>query len=126
MIVFPKPEAEIIRVVKARVPNVTAAAKAPQTMPDRFVRPVAAGGSKRSLVLSQRICQVFAYAATESAAAGLIEDTVAALVAAGYDSAEKTIRGVTVVGEPSYYPDPDTDRPRYSATVALLLRGRGA
>ena len=122
-VVFGKSEAEIIRVLKTRLPGVAVAVKAPQTMPDKFVRPVAVGGSQRGLALSQRLVQLHFYAATESGAAQLAEDTLAALAAAGRDPAEKTIRSLSVTGEASVNPDPDLPRPRYSATIVMLLRG---
>ncbi|UQE73841.1 hypothetical protein MYK68_13990 [Gordonia sp. PP30] len=120
---FGKPEAQIVRLLAARLPGVAVATRAPQTLPALFVRPVAIGGSVRTAALSQRLVQLHFYAATASAAADLAETVLAALVAAGQDPTEKTVRRVDVVGEPAAYPDPDTDRPRYSATVALWLRG---
>lgn len=120
-VVFPPPEGELVRILAAA--GITASTTVPQTVPARFVLIRASGGSKRGPALSQRLVQLLAYAAPTAAAARLAEDAIAAIVAAPCQPGEQVVRGASVVGEPSHYPDPDDNSPRYTATVALLLRG---
>lgn len=123
-IAFTNPEAELIRVGKARLASAVWKAEAPAVMPERFIRVDAAGGPGRNLGLSQRLVQVHAYASTRAQTAVLLEEALTALVDAGRDPGETRIRDVTIAGEPSSNPDPDLPtRTRYSATVGVLLRG---
>ncbi|MCB1293644.1 hypothetical protein [Gordonia sp. (in: high G+C Gram-positive bacteria)] len=125
-VVFPKVEAELVRVLGERLPGLPVAAQVrPQVIPESgCVLVLAVGGTGRTLALSQRLVQVFVWAGTASAAAALIEQVVAAVVDAGRDPAEKRVRGVGVAGEPSFNPDPDSSMPRYSATLILVVRGK--
>lgn len=119
---FVNPEAAVVRVLKQA--GLVASVTAPQTIPDGYVRVQSAGGPWRRLVLSQRLVQIFAHAKSRAVAGEYAERAVAALVAAPRAVGEPVIRAVDVVGEPSYYPDPDTGAARYTATVAIILRGQ--
>lgn len=125
MIIFPSPESAVIRALK-RAGLAASTSVPPSTWPaanvDGFVRVQAVGGGDRHLVLSQRLVQISAYAPKRAAAARLAEVAVAALMAAPYVDGEQDIRAVGVTGEPADFPDPNTDAPRYTATLSLVLR----
>ena len=123
MVRFPPPEAEIVRVLTASLPGVQVANQHPDHLDGAFIRVTARGGARRDLALSQRLMQIYAYEETHRDAAHLIEDALAAIMSAGRSGDEKVIRSVSIVAEPNEYPDPDTGKPRYAATVAVLLRG---
>ena len=129
LVVFPDVEAALVAYLKPRLTGVKVATKVPNpggTNPPpigKLVRVEAAGGSGRGLAMSKRLLIVQCWDTKSADAAALCERVAALVFAAQYDPAVPEIRGVTSVGEPASFPDPDTSLPRYQFSASLDVRG---
>lgn len=96
----------------------------PDPRPDEFVVIRRVGGLREFPVVDNPTLTVEAYSQTEQDAHDLLQLARAALFAAeGETHAGHQVYLVTDVGGPAALPDPETDQPRYTSTVALKTRG---
>ncbi|QDH92282.1 tail terminator [Gordonia phage Spooky] len=129
LVVFPDVEAALIAYLKPHLPGVKVSTKVPNpggpNPPPiaKLVKVEAAGGSGRGLAVSKRLLIVQCWDTKSSDAAALCERVAALVFAAQYDPAVPEVRGVTSVGEPASFPDPDTSLPRYQFSASLDVRG---
>ena len=106
-----------LRTLLAPTPVVS---RVPTTRPATFVRVQRVGGVRRNLVTDEPTLTVEAWAATEQAAQDLSQLARAHIYAmpGGGD-----VYRVTEIGGPVLLPDPLSDQPRYSFTVAVATVG---
>lgn len=120
---YPDVEALVIACLKPHVGSTKVATEVPNPRPDRLVRVWSAGGSDRTMVTSTRLLVVQCWDKLSPAASDLAELCFAAVKSAQHDPGQPTIRRVQTVGAPAFFPDPDTNLPRYQFTVAIDVRG---
>ncbi|AYD83872.1 tail terminator [Gordonia phage Getalong] len=123
LVVFPDVEAALVAYLKSRLMGVKVSTQVPNPRVAKMVRVEAAGGSGRGLAMSKRLLIVQCWDTKSPDAAALCERVAALVFAAQYDPAVPEIRGVTSVGEPASFPDPDTSLPRYQFSASLDVRG---
>ena len=123
LVIFPDVEGAIIAYLEPKLPGVEVSTEVPYPRVPKMVHVEAAGGSGRGLALSRRLVIVQCWETESPDAAALSERVAAIIYAAQYDPAIPEIRGVTSIGEPASFPDPDTDLPRYQFSASLDVRG---
>ena len=123
LVVFPDVEAAMVAYLKPKLVGVKVSTTVPNPRAPKMVRVEAAGGSSRGLAVSQRVLIVQCWDTKSPDAANLCERVAAIVHAAQYDPAIPEIRGVTSIGEPASFPDPDTSLPRYQFSASLDVRG---
>jgi len=99
------------------------ATKVPATMPNNMVKLSLTGGSRFGIV--QDVAQLTVECWSSNApAASLLARTAHAymLAAAGVEAGGVFVRRVETVGGVQYFPDPDTNKPRYQFTVRWHVR----
>lgn len=123
LVVYPDVEALAIGVLKPHLGSTKVATSVPNPRPDRLVRVWSAGGSDRTMVTSTRLVVVQCWDKASPSASDLAELCFAAVKSAQHDPSRPEIRRVQTVGAPAFFPDPDTNVPRYQFTVAIDVRG---
>lgn len=123
LVVFPDVEAAIVAYLKPKLVGVKVSTTVPNPRVPKMVRVQAAGGSGRGLTVSKRVLIVQCWDTKSPDAASLCERVAAIVYAAQHDPAIPEIRGVTSIGEPASFPDPDTSLPRYQFSASLDVRG---
>jgi len=90
----------------------------PSTMPNNMVKVSLTGGSRTGLVSDAAQLTVECWSANDPTASLLARTAHAyMLAAAGVEAAGLWVRKVETVGGVQYFPDPDTNKPRYQFTV---------
>lgn len=123
LVVFPDVEAAMVAYLKPKLVGVKVSTTVPNPRSPKMVRVEAAGGSGRGLAVSKRVLIVQCWDTSSPDAANLCERVAAIVHAAERDPTIPEIRGVTSIGEPTSFPDPDTSLPRYQFSVSLDVRG---
>lgn len=124
VIAFPDAEALVIAYLKTKIAGVTVSTKVPSPRPNKLIKVTRVGGSKLRLNADSPMLTFECWAATSIEASDLCR-----LARAYVDAmAGEKINGVWVfkvreVGGPAYFPDPDTDLPRYQFSVAIDTKG---
>lgn len=124
VIVFPDAEAVAITYLKAAIPNLAISTKVPTERPDKFVKVTRVGGTKARLNADSAMLVFQCWDKTTVLAhdlCALVRAHVHAM--AGSDDTAEWVYRVVEVGGPAYFPDPQTDSPRYQFTVAIDLKG---
>lgn len=101
----------------------TVATRVPEIMPARMVRVSLTGGSRRDVVTDRPQVTVECWESSSveaSATARLCEGLL--FSAAGSSVGGVWVRRVESVGGVQFFPDPDTNSPRYQFTVRLDVR----
>lgn len=119
-IVFPDAVALVCDHLRTRLSPTPVVARVPATRPAAFIRIQRVGGVRRSLVADEATLTVESWAATEQAAHDLSQLARAHIHAmpGGGD-----VYRVTEFSGPALLPDPLSDQPRYSLTVAVVTVG---
>lgn len=102
----------------ASVPVVTVL---PKTLPSRFVQVMLDGGSRRNHVTDSAVITIRSWGSNKVDSRALAGLAYAGLLAWPTESSSPVRRTVSI-GGPAWLPDPETNRPRYQATVSLDLR----
>lgn len=129
VMVFRDAEALVVAYLRSRLlelgQSARVATKIPKTdRPDRLVKVTRTGGPRRDLVADSAQITVECWEATGPAAerlAALCRGLMGAMpadVAYGH-----SVHRVGEVGGPAYFPDGETDLPRYQFTVVVDIRG---
>lgn len=119
-IVFPDAVSIVCDHLRTELSPTPAVSRVPTTRPDTFVRVQRVGGVRRNLVTDEATLTVEAWAATEQAAHDLSQLARAHVYAMPGDG---DVYRVTEISGPSLLPDPLSDQPRYSFTVAVATVG---
>jgi len=99
------------------------ATKVPAAMPNNMVRVSLTGGSRTALVQDAAQLTVECWSANDPTASMLARTSQAyMLAAAGVTAGGVFVRKVETVGGVQYFPDPDTNKPRYQFTVRWHVR----
>jgi len=99
------------------------ATKVPATMPNSMVKLSLTGGSRTTLVQDVAQLTVECWSANDPTASLLARTSLAyMLAAAGTSAGGLFVRKVETVGGVQYFPDPDTNKPRYQFTVRWHVR----
>ncbi|WP_025158908.1 hypothetical protein [Leifsonia aquatica] len=101
--------------------DVSALGRVPSVRPREFVRVIAAGGIRETLVTRRVTLLLEGWAATETRARRLCDLACAAIYAADSD-----LFGTDEPGTPANLPDPVSKQERYTATVTTRLRASRA
>lgn len=124
IIAFPDAEGIAVTYLKSALTGTTVSTKIPNPRPAKLVRVTRVGGRRRDLITDSANLTFECWDTTTVAAFALCR-----LVRAHINAIEGTevngewVYRVTEIGGPAFFPDPDTDYPRYQFTVALDLRG---
>lgn len=124
VIVFPDAEALAVTYLKAKMTGVTIATKVPDPRPSKLIKVTRVGGSKLRLNADSPVLAFECWGSTSVEASDLAKYARAYVDA----MSGETVNGVWVfkvreVGGPAYFPDPDTDSPRYQFSVAIDTKG---
>jgi len=99
------------------------ATKVPATMPNNMVKLSLTGGSRTDLVQDVAQLTVECWSVNDPTASLLARTSHAyMLAAAGVEAGGVFVRKVETVGGVQYFPDPDTNKPRYQFTVRWHVR----
>lgn len=126
LIEFPDPVDALIAELDPNM-SVPVVGRVPSPRPKEFVLIRLVGGAQE-LVYDRPTLTVEGYASNGTRAYTLCAAAVAYLMRAGRDGWMGAIpcRSVDVFARPADLPDPLTEQARYTATVAVTLRGSGA
>jgi hypothetical protein len=119
-IVFPDAVQLVCDHLRTRLATIPVGSQVPTDRPATFVRIVRVGGVRRNLVTDEATLTIEAWAATEQAAhdlSQLARAYVHAMLGGG------DVYRVTEFSGPALLPDPLSDLPRYSFTVAIATVG---
>lgn len=117
---------DVERIAYERVRAVTGAEASTRVPAGDGVRVMRTGGA-RTRVSDRAILTLDAYADLETTAEKLASDALDALLTYGGRHGGFIVYSVTSLGGPANDPDPTTERPRYTCTVEMHVRGaRGA
>lgn len=95
----------------------------PASLPTRFVQVVLDGGSRRDRITDSQTVTVRGWGQDKVDSRTLAGLAYASLMAMPESaSTEAAVRRAVSIGGPAWLPDPETNRPRYQATVSLDLR----
>ncbi|MFD8618263.1 hypothetical protein [Streptomyces sp. NPDC059513] len=124
VIAFADAESLAVTYLKSKIAGVSVSTKVPSPRPQKLIKVTRVGGSKLRLNADSPIL-VFECWAPDSIQASALCRQARAYVNA-MDG--QTINGVWVfkvreVGGPAFFPDPDTDLPRYQFSVAIDTKG---
>lgn len=104
----------------ATVPVVT---RLPASLPARFIQVVLDGGTRRNRITDSQTVTVRGWGRDKVDSRTLAGLAYAGLMAMPeHASSSAAIRRAVSIGGPAWLPDPETNRPRYQATVSLDLR----
>lgn len=104
--------------------GVPVVSRVPKVRPDRFVRVVRTGGTKRSLIMDAPMVVFEAWGVDEIDAEQLLALTRAHVHAMpGHYAAGEWVYRVREIAGPQAYPDPITESPRYVFTATIGVRG---
>ena len=104
----------------ASVPVIT---RLPASLPARFIQVVLDGGTRRDRITDSQTVTVRGWGRDKVDSRTLAGLAYAALMAMpDQTSTDALIRRAVSIGGPAWLPDPETNRPRYQATVSLDLR----
>ena len=99
------------------------ATQVPATMPDTMVRVSLTGGSRRDLVSDSVQLTVEVWSVDSPTASHVARRAQALMLSgAGAEPAGLWVRRVETVGGVQFFPDPDTNKPRYQFTVRWHVR----
>lgn len=126
VIVFPDAEALVIAHLKSKMPGVTVTAKVPNPRPanGKLIKVTRVGGSKLRLNADSPLLVFECWGLKQEDAS-----TICRLARAHVDAmAGEKVNGVWVfkvreVGGPAFFPDPDSDLPRYQFSAAIDTKG---
>ena len=123
IIAFPDAEALAIAYLTERL-GVPVSTKVPNPRPNEFVKVTRVGGSKVRLNADSATLVFECWGATTISASDLGRMARAYVHAMpGNDVNGKWVYKVTEVGGLAFFPDPNTDLPRYQFTVSIDLKG---
>ena len=118
VIVFPDAVQLVCDHLRTQLAPTPVVSRVPTTRPASFVKVERVGGVRRNLVTDEPTLTVEAWAATEQAAQDLCQLARAHIYAMPGDG---QVYRVTEIGGPVLLPDPLSDQPRYTFTVALAV-----
>lgn len=102
--------------------------KLPQTLPNLFIRVLAAGGVQRDLVTDEFLVTLEAFGTLESTARQLLAEAIGRLdyaVETNGHLGDEVCYNVNAASVPSNYPNPDVPtHSRYIVTLTVVLRRR--
>lgn len=119
-IVFPDAVEVVCDHLRTELDPTPVVSRVPTTRPAAFVRVMRVGGVRRNLVTDEATLTVEAWAASEQAAHDLAQLARAHIYAMPGDG---DVYRVTEFSGPALLPDPLSDQPRYSLTVAVATVG---
>jgi metal-dependent amidase/aminoacylase/carboxypeptidase family protein len=126
VLVTPDVEAAVVTYLRAKLGSLAdkVATKVPATMPARMVRVSLTGGSRDNVIMDQVQLTVECWAtASDVEASNLARVAQAHMYAANGSSVGAVwVRRVDSVGGVQFFPDPDTNAPRYQFTVRWHVR----
>lgn len=123
VVVFGDTEAAVIAWLNPRLAPVKTATEVPQTRPNEFVKVSLTGGYEANRVTERPQLTFECWALTSIRSSEICRLVKAHLKAMeGETSAGVFVRGVTTVGAPTSFPDPETNLPRYQYTAELNCR----
>lgn len=124
VIAFPDAEALVITYLKTKIAGVYVSTKIPDPRPTKLIKVTRVGGSKLRLNADSPLLVFECWGSNSVEASDLCRQARAYVDAMAGD----TVSGVWVfrvreVGGPAYFPDPDTNSPRYQFSVAIDMKG---
>ena len=123
VVVFGDAEAVAIAWLKPRIAPVKASTEVPSTRPDEFVKVSLTGGYDPNQVTERPQLTFECWAKDSIRASEICRSVKAHLKAMVSETVNGVfVRGVTTVGGPSSFPDPQTTLPRYQYTAELNCR----
>lgn len=123
VIAFADAEALAVSYLKS-VMDAKVSTKVPSPRPDKFIRVVRTGGIRTRINADYPQLTFECWATTETDASNLCREARAYVFAMEQESINGTwVYRVTDVGGPSFFPDPQTNTPRYQFTVQVETKG---
>lgn len=125
VLISPDVEAVAVAYLRAALGTLAdrVATRVPDVMPARMVRVSLTGGTRTNLITDSPQLTVQCWADDPPAASNIARTAHAhMLAAAGAITNGVWIRSVDEVGGVQFFPDPDTDKPRYQFTVRWAVR----
>lgn len=123
VVVFPDATAVVVSHLKS-VLSVPVRSKVPTSRPASFVTVQRSGGAQVNVVTDDATLTVDAWASTDEAAhdlAQLARGHILSLVGSTVDGVP--VYRVQIGAAPQYFPDPESQSPRYRMTVTVAVRG---
>lgn len=125
VLVTPDVEAAVVTFLTAGLGALASkvATKVPATMPTTMVRISLTGGSRRDVASDIAQVTVECWAPDGPTASNLARRSLALMMSApGSDPGGMWVRRAETVGGVQFFPDPDTNKPRYQFTVRWHVR----
>ncbi|TKT03443.1 hypothetical protein [Streptomyces lasalocidi] len=126
VIAFPDAEALVISYLKPKMGGVTVTTKVPNPRPanGKLIKVTRLGGSQLRLNADSPLLAFECWGSTTVEASELCRLARAYVTAMAGEKVNGTwVYKVREVGGPAFFPDPDSDSPRYQFSVAIDMKG---